>query len=258
MMKNYYPIIALTAAAYGLIFWLKRKQAAGSNLRYEPVDVAIDLDRIKQSLFTRIYYKVKLNLINDESVSVNIRSINLNVFIGSQSLGSIVKTEPFSVPARSNQIITLNTSFSSLSAIALIKNIIEDGFNDPIIVRGYVQTDLGRVNVEFTKNPSGGITGRKPFDLGFANAGNGSIVYDRNRIVNNDYKNVAHISEMGIITYYQKLPKKEIDLINRIAASIKYRTINTLNYKAPSIYNTGFIHGKRSVNGILNGVMGNC
>lgn len=160
-MKNYYPIIAITAAAYGLIFWLRRKAQAGANLRYEPVDIAIDLDRIKQSLFTRIYYKVKLNLINDESVSVNVKSINLNVFVGNLPFGSIIKNQSFSVPARSNQIITLNTSFSSLSAIALIKDIIIDGFNDPIIVKVYIQTDLGRVKVEFTKNTSGVLNGKR-------------------------------------------------------------------------------------------------
>jgi hypothetical protein len=83
-MKKYFPIITLAAAAYGVIFWLRRKAAAGSNLRYEPVDVAIDIEKIKASLFTRIYYKVKLNLINDESVSVNIKSVNLNVSIGNR------------------------------------------------------------------------------------------------------------------------------------------------------------------------------
>jgi hypothetical protein len=156
-MKKYLPVIGFAAAAYGIIYWLRRKAAAGINLRYEPVDVAIDLPKIKQSLFTRIYYKVKLNLINDESVSVNIKSINLNVFIGDRPFGSIVKNDSFSVPARSSQIIDLNTSFSSLSAIALIKDIILNGFQDPIIVRGFIETDLGRVNIEFTKNPSGGI-----------------------------------------------------------------------------------------------------
>jgi LEA14-like dessication related protein len=160
-MKKYLPIITLSAAALGIIFYLKRKAAAGSNLRYEPVDVAIDLQKIKDSLFTRIYYKVKLNLINDESVSVNIRSINLNVFIGNRPFGSIVQTQPFSVPARSNQVITLNTSFRSLSAIALIIDIIQNGFTDPIIVNGYIQTDLGRVNIDFKKNPSEGLTSRK-------------------------------------------------------------------------------------------------
>jgi translation elongation factor EF-1beta len=156
-MKKYLPVIGFAAVAYGLIYWLRKKAAAGSNLRYEPVDVAIDIQKIKQSLFTRIYYKVKLNLINDESVSVNIKSINLNVFVGDRPFGSIVKNDSFSVPAKSNQIISLDTSFSSLSAIALIKDIILEGLQDPIIVNGYIQTDLGRVNIEFRKNPSGGI-----------------------------------------------------------------------------------------------------
>jgi len=160
-MKKYFPVIGFAAAAYGIIYWLRKKASAGSNLRYEPVDVAIDLQKIKASLFTRIYYKVKLNLINDESVSVNIKSVNLNVAIGDRPFGTIVKNESFSIPGRSSQTITLETSFSSFSAIALIKDIILEGFQDPIIVTGYISTDLGRVNVDFRKNPSGGIAGRK-------------------------------------------------------------------------------------------------
>jgi hypothetical protein len=253
-MKKYYPIIALTAAAYGVIFWLRRKAQAGSNLRYEPVDIAIDLERIQQSLFTRIYYKVKLNLINDESVSVNVKSINLNVRIGDKPFGTIVKTDSFSVPARSNQVITLTTSFSSLSAIALIKDIITEGFNDPIIVNGYIQTDLGRLVVDFAKNPSGGITGRKQFELGFSKIKNGATVFDRNRIQDGSFKTVAHISDLGIVTYYQKLPKKEFNKINEVASSLKFNTLNSKGYKGESEY----IAGKRSVNGILDGVIGNC
>ena len=160
-MKKYFPIITLAAAAYGVIFWLRRKAAAGQNLRYEPVDVAIDLQKIKASLFTRIYYKVKLNLINDESVSVNVKSVNLNVSIGGRPFGAIVNNQSFSIPARSSNVVSFDTSFSSLSAITLIKDIILQGLQDPIIVNGFIQTDLGRINVNFTKNPSGGFAGNQ-------------------------------------------------------------------------------------------------
>jgi len=158
MMKNYYPIIAITAAAYGIIYWLKKKANAGSNLKYEGVDIAIDFEKTKQSFFTQIFYKVKLNLINIENVSVNIKSINLKVFIGDQDFGSIVKNQFFSVPAKSSKLITLETSFKSLAAIELIKDIILEGFQDPIIVKGYINTDLGKVNIDFKKNVSGGIS----------------------------------------------------------------------------------------------------
>ena len=46
-MKKYFPVIGFAAAAYGIIYWLRKKASAGSNLRYEPVDVAIDLQKIK-------------------------------------------------------------------------------------------------------------------------------------------------------------------------------------------------------------------
>jgi LEA14-like dessication related protein len=150
-MKKYFPIITLAAAAYGVIYWLRKKAAAGKNLRYEIADIAIDIPKILESNFARIYFNTKLRLINDESVSVNIKSINLNVFVGDRPFGPIVKNDSFSVPAKSNQIISLDTSFSSLSAIALIKDIIFEGLQDPIIVNGYIQTDLGRVNIEFMR-----------------------------------------------------------------------------------------------------------
>jgi hypothetical protein len=255
-MKKYFSIIGFAAAAYGIIYWLRKKASAGSNLRYEPVDVAIDLQKIKASLFTRIYYKVKLNLINDESVSVNIKSVNLNVAIGDRPFGTIVKNQSFSIPGRSSQTITLETSFSSFSAIALIKDIILEGFQDPIIVTGYISTDLGRVNVDFRKNPSGGITGVKKYDLGFAKMGNGTTVYNRNKMQFGDYENVAHISEFGNVTYYKKLPSYAVNMIMAIAASIKGMKENTLKYQGERPYSTGFIWGTE--NHILNNIQGNC
>jgi len=40
-MKKYFPVIALAAAAYGVVIWLRRKATAGQNLRYEIEDIAI-------------------------------------------------------------------------------------------------------------------------------------------------------------------------------------------------------------------------
>ena len=42
-----------------------------------------------------------------------------------------------------------------------IIDLIKNGFvfDDPISLDGYIQTDLGRVNVDYTRNPSQGVTG---------------------------------------------------------------------------------------------------
>lgn len=160
-MKNYFPVIALGAAAIGVVFWLKRKAAAGQNLRYEIADIAIDIPKIIQSRFARLYFNTKLRFINDESVSVNVRQINLNANVGNRPLGKILNNTPFSVPARSSNVVNIETSFSSGQIVLYVIDKIRNGFqfDDPISVDGYIQTDLGRVNVDYTKNPSDTING---------------------------------------------------------------------------------------------------
>lgn len=155
-MKKYLPIITLAAAAYGVIFWLRRKAAAGQNLRYEFLDVAIDVPRIIGSGFSRIYFNTKIRMINDESASVNVRQINLNANVGNRSLGKILNNTPFKVPAKSSEIVRIETSFSTGQVVLYIIDKIRDGFkfNDPISVDGYIETDLGRINVDYTKPPT--------------------------------------------------------------------------------------------------------
>jgi hypothetical protein len=65
---------------------------------------------------------------------------------------------------------------------------------------------------------SGGNTsdGKKQVSLGFGSLGSGTTVWDRNRIQNGDYKIVAHISDSGKITYYDKnLPEIAINQIEQ-------------------------------------------
>jgi len=59
----------------------------------------------------------------------------------------------------------------------------------------------------------------KKYDLGFASKGSGTIVYNRLKQEYGDYENVAHISEFGLITIYdKKMPesvKNEIEDFNK-------------------------------------------
>lgn len=160
-MKKLLPILGFGAAAFGIVTWLRRKAAAGENLKIEPVDVAIDLNRTKQSLYTKVFYNVKLRLINNDSVSVNVKQVNLDVYYGDTKLGNILNNESFSVANKSQKEIKLETSISTISAISVIKDIVLTGLNEPFIVQGFINTDLGKVDVKFTKETSGGITGRK-------------------------------------------------------------------------------------------------
>jgi LEA14-like dessication related protein len=148
-MKN---ILFLGGAAAALLYFLRQKRAAGENLRVEPVDIAIDSARSSSSFWTRIYYNVKLKLINTESASVNVSGINLNVLVNNTPFGSINNTTGFIVNAGSERVVNLEASFSSLGVIQAIRDLISDGLKFNVVVTGYVDTDLGRIAVNFSKN----------------------------------------------------------------------------------------------------------
>ena len=151
-MKN---ILFLGGAAAALLYFLRQKRAAGENLRVEPVDIAIDSQRSASSFWTRIYYNVKLKLINSERASVNVSGINLNVSVNNTPFGSIVSSEGFVVTAQSEKIVNLQASLSSLGVIEAVRDLIADGLKFNVLVSGYIDTDLGRIQIQFSKNVGG-------------------------------------------------------------------------------------------------------
>jgi hypothetical protein len=168
-MKNRLPLILTLVTGAGLFFWLRRKKAAGMNLRYEPIDIAIDSQRSAASLFSRIYYNLKLRLINNESANVNIRAINLQAFLNvadrqPRKIGDIVNNTGFQVPAKGQKEIKLDTSISTGGVIQIIKDLLLEGINFQINVNGFVDTDLGRLDINFTKDfGTGGISAPIPY-----------------------------------------------------------------------------------------------
>lgn len=150
-MKNKLPLLLTLLGGASLVFWLRRKAQAGANLQFIPLDIAIDSRR---SGFFRIYYSVKIRLINNETANVNIKGINLKAFIDNKFIGDIVNNANFNVPAKGTTDIKLDTSISTGNIARLIFQAITDGINFSININGYVDTDLGRVNVNFTKQVS--------------------------------------------------------------------------------------------------------
>lgn len=219
-MKN---LLWIGGAAAALLYFLRQKRAAGENLRVEPVDIAIDSQRSASSFWTRIYYNVKLKLINAERASVNVSGINLNVFVNNTPFGSINNTAGFIVNGGSERIVNLEASFSSLGVIEAIRDLIADGLKFNVVVSGYVDTDLGRIQVQFSKNIGAGISGRpKEYELGFYNLGNGTTVANRKKQVRGDYEQLAHISENGYVTLYKNnLPSEVLNQIYNKADTYK-------------------------------------
>jgi hypothetical protein len=147
-MKNLLLIGGAAAAAF---FLLKRKKTAAENIQVDPIDIAIDSQRSASSFWTRIYYNIKLRLINNETASVNVSSVNLQIFANGKAIGSINNTTGFVVRAGTDKVINIDASLSSIGAIGLIRDLITEGISIDLLVSGVVNTDLGAVNVRFTK-----------------------------------------------------------------------------------------------------------
>jgi hypothetical protein len=147
-MKNLLLLGAAAAAAFVL---LRRKKTAAENIQVDPIDIAIDSQRSASSFWTRIYYNIKLRLINNETASVNVSSVNLQIFANGNAIGSINNTTGFVVGAGTDKVINIDASLSSIGAIGLIRDLITEGISIDLLVSGVVNTDLGAVNVRFTK-----------------------------------------------------------------------------------------------------------
>jgi hypothetical protein len=151
-MKNQIlPVALLLGSGYAIFRWLRNKQDAGANLRYEPIDIAIDTERSRAANFFQIYYNVKIRLINDGRASVVVRDIDLVASAGNTKISNITSSTQFSIPANSAKVIQLTAAISTAGVITTVLNIIEDGFNFPLTVTGEILTDLGTLNVSFTK-----------------------------------------------------------------------------------------------------------
>jgi hypothetical protein len=151
-MKKYLYFGALGYGAFLLINYFKRKAAAGQNLEITPFKISIDLPKTRQAGYLKIFYDITLNLANKEQASVNVKRIYLTVKTNSINFGNIEKDLNFSVGEMQEKQITVKASFFTLGALGLIKDLIQNGFNILINVSGYIDTDLGRVNVNFNKN----------------------------------------------------------------------------------------------------------
>jgi len=141
------PLGLFGAAAAFLYF--RNKKAAGENLRFEPVDIAIDSARSRSALWTRLYYRVKIKLINVEPANVNVRGVNLTATANGRALGTLTSGQAFTVSAKGSQVIALDTSISTLGAAATVIDLIRNRQTLTVNINGYVDTDLGRVLINY-------------------------------------------------------------------------------------------------------------
>lgn len=161
MNRKINPLIIFggLAAAAAVFLAARNKARAAQNLRFEPVDIAIDSEKTKRALGLRLYYRVKIRLINDEPAAIQVNRVNLTAQTNGRALGNLVSAQGFTVPANGSQVVQLDTSIASFGLVSTILDFIRNRQPVPINVAGFIDTDLGRVTVNYNTTLGGGIFG---------------------------------------------------------------------------------------------------
>lgn len=152
-MKN--KILLLTAAAGAAIYFLMGKKRALENLDIKPIDVAINTAKSRQFLFSQLFYNLKLKITNSESLAARIQNIDIDIYINNKKASEINSDTPIVIPARTEgKIITIEGVVMAGNLIALILDFLAD--RKPINIKaiGTVTTDLGTIEINYSKNVS--------------------------------------------------------------------------------------------------------
>jgi LEA14-like dessication related protein len=154
-MKKLIPIGAVVAAIYIISKYLTGRSTAMKNLSIAPVSISIDTAKSRAANWFQIFYKVKVNLINNEFQPVIVRGLDLDVKYKNKIVSKITRDADFTVAPRAQKIVELNTSLSSTNIITSIVDIFatfRDGEKTiSFDIVGFIDTDLGSIPVNFTK-----------------------------------------------------------------------------------------------------------
>ena len=159
-MKNILPIAAVIGAGALLINYLKGKKRAMENLQFEIFKITIDKQKTQRALYFKVFYDIVINVVNDELSPVKIKDTLLNIKVNGRDLGVIKSTLNLLIPRESEKQITLQASFFTLGAIGLVKDIVKNGLQANVNVQGYINTDLGKVDINFDKQFGGEMNGQ--------------------------------------------------------------------------------------------------
>jgi hypothetical protein len=158
-MKNILPIAAVIGAGAILYKYLTGKKKAMENLQFEIFKISIDKRKTERALYLKIYYDIIITVINEELSPVKIKDTLLNIKVNGRDLGKVKSTFNLLIPRESEKQITLKASFFTLGAIGLVKDIVRDGLQASVNVAGFINTDLGKVDINFNKQFGGEMNG---------------------------------------------------------------------------------------------------
>lgn len=138
------------AAAVGVAYiFLKGKKESIENLLFNPVGIAINKAKTN---FLRLVFNFKLQVTNPGNFAVNIQSIDLDVLVNGKIISNFSKQLPIMIAPKKTELLDIEIAVNNLTIAETILNLITDGGKVTVSLQGEVITDLGKANINYTKN----------------------------------------------------------------------------------------------------------
>lgn len=141
-------ILGLTALAGAAFYFLKGKKEAIENLLIKPTMLAINRQKTN---IQQVVFILRFQVTNPSAVKVNIRGINLDVFINGKKATNIKQLNVAEIMPNKTENIEIEFAIFSWQAVDIILNLLADGGTINVNIKGPIITDLGTVNVNYNK-----------------------------------------------------------------------------------------------------------
>jgi LEA14-like dessication related protein len=142
-------VIGIATAAVAALYFLKGKKQALEDIKFSPKDIAIN--KSKSNLY-QLVYNFKVLIKNDNKLPVNITSIDLDIAVNNKLVANFETTQTINIPGEASKLITLQISINNFAAVDVILATIANQSGITIKITGDVVTDLGILNVNYSKN----------------------------------------------------------------------------------------------------------
>lgn len=134
-----------------LINKLKNKKKALENFKIINIDLSIDFKKSKKNWFYKLFYTLKAEIQNNESEAINLKGLNIDLYINKIKVGQLIKTSNIFIPAKSSKIIQVDATILSINVINLILDFLKNNESIILTAKGYLTTNYGNIEVNKTK-----------------------------------------------------------------------------------------------------------
>lgn len=150
-MKKIIGISVLSLLAIALLNKLKNKKAALENFKIGNLELQINTARSKQAFWTKLFYKLKIEIVNDETESIDLLGLNLDIFFRNIKLANLNKKSSIKIEPNSSKVIEIESYIVSINIITSIVEYLADQKDIVFNVKGYLESNVGKLPVDIVK-----------------------------------------------------------------------------------------------------------